>query len=299
MRRKTFILWSLLFAAALALVFQQTRAKDILDGPPMMEIRCAGQTKSSSFWYAGWDSPTVKFVADGDPPYSSYGRSNFPLFQAVPGETVSLSFPVAPQEVQVSMNYDVPTEEWGVDLYDGLGDQVAITLLENCGGAYTVSAKWPHGSASYGFLIEDMAADYPEVVEDVPTLTLSWNGDQTPSWQGSWTWRVPDGPGSFIETPAAAHSALIAKEDLPAISAVPGEEIRLEFSKQPHEVVVWAIPGKYTADPGNATSEQVLLVDGSVLTIPTNGTDVIYEVFADWDFSLLNGGRSFYGFYVP
>lgn len=299
MKRRTFILWCLVCAAALVWVFRQTQAGETLAGPPMMAIRCAGQTKSSGFWYAGWDSPTVKFVADGDPPYSPYGRDNFPLFQSAPGETVYLSFAVAPREVRVSMDYDVPMGEWGAKLYEGPGDPVAITLPENCGGAYTVSAKWAYGSASYGFIIEDMTADYPEVVEEVPTLTLSWNGEQTPAWQGSWTWRVPDGPGSFTESPAAGHGPLIAKDDLPVIPAGPGEDIRLEFSDQPHEVMVWAIPGRYAADPGNATSEQVFLGEDSVLTIPANGTDMIYDVYAQWDYSRLNGGRASYGFYVP
>ena len=176
---------------------------------------------------------------------------------------------------------------------------MAITLPENCGGAYTVSAKWAYGGASYGFIIEDVSADSPKVVEDVPTLTLSWNGDQTPAWHGSRTWRVPDGPGSFTESDTASSGPLISKEDLPVIPVGPGENIQLEFSDQPHEVVVWAIPGRYADNPGNATSEQVFLRENNLLTIPVNGTDVIYEVFASWDFSLLNRGRSFYGFYVP
>lgn len=299
MKRTHFILWCLVCAAALAWVFQQTQAGETLDGPPRMEIRCGDQTETSGIWYAGWDSPIAKFNADGDPPYSPYGRDNFPLLQAAPGDTVYLSFAVPPREVGVSMDYDVPVEEWGMDLFEGTGDPVAVTLPENCGGAYTVWAKWAYGSAAYGFIIEDTVTEHPEVVEEVPALTLSRNGEQIPAWQGSWEWRVPDGPGSFTETPAAGHGTLQAKDDLPVIPAKPGEEIVLEFDSQPHEIVVWAIPGKYAADPQNAKSAQVFLGAGNVLTVPADGTDVVYEVFARWDYTRLNGGRCFYGFYVP
>ena len=216
---------------------------------------------------------------------------------------MTLSFPRVPEHWHAALEYDNPIEEWSLVLYEGEGGgEVSFLLPENCGGAYTVSASWSgraEGSASYGFIVENEDQGELVVVEEVPTLQLSWEGETLDAWQGSWEWRVPDGPGSFEETPAASHNVLQAKEDLPVIPARPGEEIRLDFSVEPHEVVVWAIPGRYVQDPMNATSDAVPLTEGNVLVLPEDGTNVIYEVFADWDFSLLNGGRSFYGFYVP
>lgn len=307
--RKNCGFWAALLGAALLLAGCQR--EEVWNYPPDLTVVCGGKTARIGGWRADWEGGPdgTSFVACGDAPTSPDVRDSLTEFTAVPGDTLVLSYDLPPKELRVDLTYDMPVEEWSTTLFEGKpsSGEIAISLPENCGGVYEVSARWDEGekgkgSTSCGFLVADASkevAERTEILTEVPSLTIVWNGKEIEPWQGSWEWRVPDGPGSFKETPAASLSPLEAFRDLPVINAKPGDEIILAYSVPPDQIDVWAISGAYVADPFSATSESIPLESGTILVVPEGGTDTIYELAATWKPSLVNGGWSGCAFYVP
>jgi len=288
---------------AAALLLAGCQKEEVWNYPPALSVACGGKTAQIGAWSANWDGGPegTAFTACGDTPTSPDVRDSLVEFTAVPGDTLVLSYDVAPKELHVTLTYDMPVEEWSTTLFEGTpaSEDTVIHLPENCGGVYQVSARWDegdkgNGGTACGFLVADVSKETPAILEEVPALDLVWNGQTTTVWQGSWTWRVPDGPGSFAETSAAAHGALTALPELPVIPAKAGDEIILAFDRTPDRVGVVVFPVERGEE-----SDVVELEGETILVIPEGGTDTVYEVFAEWTPSLVNGGWGVYGFYVP
>lgn len=288
---------------AAALLLAGCQKEEVWSYPPALSVACGGKIAQIGAWSANWDGGPegTAFTACGDTPTSPDVRDSLVEFTAVPGDTLVLSYDLPPKELRVDLTYDMPVEEWSTTLFEGTpaSKETVIHLPENCGGVYQVSARWDegdkgNGGTACGFLVADVSKETPAILEEVPALDLVWNGQTTTVWQGSWTWRVPDGPGSFAETSAAAHGALTALPELPVIPAKAGDEIILAFDRTPDRVGVVVFPVERGEE-----SDVVELEGETILVIPEGGTDTVYEVFAEWTPSLVNGGWGVYGFYVP
>ena len=130
--------------------------------PPMVRITCGGRQEYLGPEDGGWFSKVGGVNICGSYPTEPGVRDRLARFAAEEGDTLTLSYILAPDLLRVTLYFDVPDPEGqdSVRLYDGKPDlaETKIILPDNCGGVCSVFAKWDpsergEGSGRYGFLI--------------------------------------------------------------------------------------------------------------------------------------------------
>lgn len=130
--------------------------------PPKLEVTCGGRKVSMNPGDGGWSSKAGGVDICGSYPTEPGVRDRLARFAAEEGDTLTLSFSIVPDDLSVTLYFDVPDPEGqdSVRLYDGKPDsaETKIILPDNCGGVCSVFAKWDpsergEGSGRYGFLI--------------------------------------------------------------------------------------------------------------------------------------------------
>lgn len=84
-----------------------------------------------------------------------------------------------------------------------------------------------------------------------------------------------------------------ALEDLPVLSAGPGEKVTLSFEIRPDAVTVRAYPQASDAEASQAVSQTVPMEDKTALVLPSDCADTIFEVCGQWA-----SGQGSYAFYI-
>ena len=147
--------YRLFCAVAVVLMLAGCSSAGKRTGPYSLQVTCGGRQTYVDYWSGGWDGgPEGKnFTACGDPPTAPEVRDRLECFSAKGGDTLALSYAVAPDSLQVMVTVDVPEQEPFVTLYEGKpsSNQVEITLPGNCGGVYSVYANWDMGKNGGGY----------------------------------------------------------------------------------------------------------------------------------------------------
>ena len=272
--------------------------------PPTLTVTCGGASQTVGAWSAHWDGGGVSFVACGDCPTDLYMRDELPVFFAAPGDTLTLSYSAAPDELTVDLTYDVPEEDWSAVLYSGSAEKdTELTLQGNFGGVYTVGAQWDlgeqgAGDSSCGFVVVNQEREGELFLQEPPYLTAEVQGEKTVLWRGSYTWNWERGGQSEGGSSDSPHP-LEVLEELPQLSLQAGDRLALGAFTQPDELEVWAYPMEGASGPAPAEGIGVELTDGAVLVLPEGGTGTVYLVRGSWNHLTNCGGTADYAFYVP
>lgn len=273
-------------------------------GPPALTVTCGGESQTVGAWSAHWDGGGADFVACGSDPTNLYMRDELPVFFAAPGDTLTLSYSAAPEELTVDLTYDVPEEDWGAVLYSGSAEKnTELTLRGNFGGVYTVGAQWDlgergAGGSSCGFVVVNREREGELFLKEPPYLTVEVQGEKTVLWRGSYTWnweRSGQREGSSSDSP----HPLEVLDELPQFSLQPGGRLTLGAFTQPDELKVWAYPLEGASGPAPAEGVGIELTDGAVLVLPEGGTGTVYQIRGSWNHLTNCGGTADYAFYVP
>ena len=315
--RLTFGLFCLACVAALAAVgwgvarsdpgeiCWQVSRPEMVDLPPAPTVECGGHTEDVEAWSASWDGPEGAFTACGPAPTDLYVRSELPVFSAGPGDILTLDYFVPPDRLRVYFTYDVPEEEWGKTLYDGRPGEAGLSLAlpDNCGGVYELSAQWDLGDLGKGgnacaFLVCDPERGNEILLREPPYLTVEWEGMEQTLWRGGYTWQWKHGENNMQEGVSSdSPQPLDVLDGLPQLRARPGDRLTLGCSVRPDELEVWAYP--LSEEDGGGADGPLPLTEETVLVLPENGTNTVYEVRGTWSGLTNCGGTAGYAFYVP
>lgn len=284
MKRKRFALAAVVLLL-LGGVWWWTGPRYALDGPPELHVSAGGEQTRVGFWDADWTSPTVTFNACGDAPTSPYVRSNQPVVYVQKGaETLTLSYPVAPSRVTVRFTPDSGGP--GDVLYEGRGKrELSIPLPEDFKGIYEVSETWnavppATGSAQRGFLVVGEGASVGDSkLSEPPDLTVAAeDGTAVNARRGSYSWCVWLG-GDEMESTIADAPHPLERSDLPALSAQPGERLKLQCSVPPDQISVWAWSVQKGVDQEPVEVETWL---GEEFSVPELEGATVFEVRGSW-----------------
>lgn len=139
-----------------------------------------------------------------------------------------------------------------------------------------------------------------------PTLVVTCGEQEITAWRGSYSWhrltKLKHRMGAVADSP----HPLDVMEELPVLSARPGDRMELTFQAEkkslfeaePWEVHVMAYSAQEADDPFNAEGTEVPLQDGTLI-LPDEGRDMVYLVDGFWSVSGMGGGCVDWAFYVP
>lgn len=274
--------------------------------PPALSVACGGKTALVGAWSAGWDGGPegTSFTACGDTPTSIYARPELTRYEGTPGENLVLTYGETPDKLTVYFNPDEPEGSEQVTLFEGApeGEEIALTLPDNCGGVYEAYASWDmgrngRGSTACGWLIVDPERE-AEVLEDgPPDLTVAyWGACEVTAWKGGFNWTVPDGGEPMQEVIACGPHPLDVADDLPTVEVGQGDTLILAFEAVPDKVEVeYFRMGDSTAD---AQATPYELTRDSVIELYDDPAGTVWVVRAKWE-SGGNRGSVEYAFRIP
>ena len=297
MKKKRFVLY-LLGVILAGAVWWWTGPRYTLDGPPTLTVSAGGEAVTVGYWSAHWDSPTAAFIADGELPTAPYVRSRQAVVYVREGtQALTLSYPATPSHVTVTCTPD--SGEKTVTLYDGWGKRkLSIPLPENFRGIYEVSERWQTtGSAARGFLVVGTGEPVgdPKLTEPPALTVAATDGTAVTARLGSYFWCVWLG-GDEMEGTIADAAHPLTMENLPSLSAQPGDRLQLQFTVSPNKLSVWA----WTVRDGveQEPIQVELLPGGNDLPVPELEGAAVLEVRGSWSLAGNAGGEVSYLFEI-
>lgn len=306
MKKRKWVLFLIVLAAVAALGY--VAPWEARNGPPVLTVKCGEQKAQVGFRSAQWTG-SRSFLADGDAPTAPYIRDKLPVLYAKPGDTLTLSYPVAPVRLYVRLNYDSPERDLSETLFDRRlwgRKECSIQLPDNFKGVYEVSEKWSvfptgSGSAQRGFLVvgNGDSLTHPSMTQP-PELTVSLLGQkEITAWRGTYNWVVLPGPGEVEAVCSDSPHPLDVLEDLPVLKAQPGDLLEFHFGVYPHQMAVRAYSAQNAGQAEGTAAREVALTSTGDLLLPDDGRDMVYEVQGSWYLPTDALCDVFYAFYVP
>ena len=283
-------------------VWWWTGPRHALNGPPKLTVLVGSGETKVGYWSADWASPTTGFSACGASPTDPAARYELTVIYLEGREdTLTLSYPTAPSHLTVSFTPDRGGET--VCLYDGWGRRkLAIPLPEDFRGIYEVSERWrtvppASGNVQRGFLVVGVGESVgdPKLAEPPALTVVTADGAAVAARRGSCSWCVWLG-GDELEGTIADCAHPLEMTDLPALSARPGDRVKLQFSIPPDEVSVWAWSAQKGIDQ-EPIEVEALSVDEVLL--PELAGDTVCEVRGSWSLAGNAGGGVSYLFKIP
>lgn len=134
-------------------------------------------------------------------------------------------------------------------------------------------------------------ADPLPALTEPPALTVRYGEQEIQAWRGSSDWQ--DGNTGWIACGPAPNDPTV-RDDLPLVSARPGETLRLSFPVRPDSCGVTLWPDVPGADGGAVPLSPDS--DGR-LPLPDSFRGV-YEIWAEWDPVQNCGGKACYAFLI-
>lgn len=254
------------------------------------------------FWSADWVSLTTGFSACGPSPTDPAARSDQTvIYVAEETDTLTLSYPAAPSHVTVFCTPDSGGET--VCLYDGWGRRkLTIPLPEDFRGIYEVSEEWrsvppASGNAQRGFLVvgEGESVGDPKLAEPPVLTVVTADGTAVTARRGSYYWCTWQG-GEEMEGIIADAPHPLERNNLPVISAQPGDRLKFQFAVPPDEIAVWtwSVGKGIEQEP---TQAEIFL--GNELLLPETDSSTVYEVRGSWSLVGETSGEVSYLVLVP
>lgn len=135
------------------------------------------------------------------------------------------------------------------------------------------------------------AADPLPALTEPPALTVRYGGQEIQAWRGSNDWQ--NGNTGWIACGPAPNDPTV-RDDLPLVSARPGEALQFSFPVAPDQCGITLHPDQ----PGEDSGAIPLSLDGGGQLLLPDNCQGIYEIWAEWTPVQSCGGNACYAFLV-